>query len=355
MNTKVIKIKPGKINKENIMEAAGIITGGGLVVFPTETVYGLGANALDKNAVRKIFDAKGRPSDNPLIIHISSPEHLTGLTPRVCEKCGKLMETFWPGPLTIILKKSKIIPYSVTAGLDTVAVRMPSHPVALALIRHSGVPIAAPSANISGRPSTTSSRHVIEDLFGKVDMIIDGGDSHVGLESTVLDLTSSLPAILRPGKITKEQIEKIIGKTSSGMGIPENESCTPKSPGQKYAHYCPKAKMYIVSGNLKSVTGMIGTLASDYEDKGLKVGIMATEQTKAAYKKGCILSVGSRDKPETIASSLFRTLREFDERGIDIIIAESVQRSGVGVAIMNRMEKAAGYEIIKVEDGFSLK
>ncbi len=350
MKTEVIQIDPENIDIDKLNIAAELLRSGSVVAIPTETVYGLGANALDPEAVEKIYKAKGRPSDNPLIVHIAEKEKVFELTEKVTKKAEILMDKLWPGPLTLVLKKSTIIPEIITAGLDTVAVRMPGHPVARELIRLAGVPVAAPSANASGKPSTTTAQHVLDDMEGKIAMVVDAGVSQVGLESTVLDVSVDPPVLLRPGGITPSQIEKFIGpidmdKTILGKISSEN---IPKSPGMKYTHYSPKAHVVIVrSKNIEKQTDKISELAKKAGSEGKKVGICATHQTKDLYSGFEILSMGDRDNPETIAASLFALLREFDDRGVDIIFAEAVDEHEVGLAIMNRMVKAAGYDIVE--------
>lgn len=346
IETKIIKLDELNPKREEIRKGAEIIRKGGTVAFPTETVYGLGANALDEKAIDKIFLAKGRPQDNPLILHVSKIDEVYPLIKDIPYGAIPLMKKFWPGPLTIIFKKSEKVLDKVTGGLDTVAIRMPKHKVASMLIEESGVPIAAPSANISGRPSPTNAQHVIEDLNGKVDMIIDGGSTLVGVESTVLDMSSEVPTILRPGGITYEDLLTIFPEVQYDMSIiKEDENIVPKSPGQKYKHYAPKAKMIVFVGDLNKVALNINNLASKYIFEGKKVGIMATEETLNKYKKGHIIDVGSRENPETIAQNLFKVLRDFDELGVDIILAEGVSTEGIGTAIMNRMKKACGGDI----------
>jgi len=352
METQVIKIDPDNIDRGKLGFAANALKEGRIVAFPTETVYGLGADALDSAAVAKIFIAKGRPNDNPLIVHIADKEKVYELTEHIPEKAIPLMDKLWPGPLTLVFRKSSIIPDSITAGLDTVAVRMPEHAVARELIRLSEVPVAAPSANVSGRPSTTTAQHVLDDLNGKIDIVIDAGSSRVGLESTVLDVTVDPPMLLRPGGITPKQIEEIIGhididKTILGKVNVDN---VPKSPGMKYKHYAPKAHVIIVKGsNNGNQIVKICDLAAAMANEGKRVGICGTDQSIDKYKGYEAVSMGDRNHPETIAARLFSLLREFDEKEVDVILAESVDESGVGLAIMNRMIKAAGYDIIKAD------
>lgn len=351
MVTKIIEIDPENIDKEKLRVASEVLKAGGIVAIPTETVYGLGANALDPSAVQKIFKAKGRPSDNPLIVHIADKEKVYELTAEVPEKARILMDKLWPGPLTLVLKKSPVIPGLITAGLDTVAVRMPEHPVARELIRLAGIPVAAPSANVSGRPSTTTAQHVLDDLEGKIELVVDAGSSRVGLESTVLDVTVEPPVLLRPGGVTPREIENIIGpidmdKTILGKINSEN---VPKSPGMKYRHYSPKAHVVIVkSGSTGRQAEKILELARESRRAGKKAGICATDQTISKYEDFDAVSMGDRNHPETIAAKLFALLREFDGKKVDIIFTESVPEKDVGLAIMNRMVKAAGYDIVEV-------
>lgn len=349
VETKISKVNPLNPERDILMEAAKLIREGHLVAFPTETVYGLGANGLDEAAAAKIFDAKGRPQDNPLILHVSSIEEVEPLVESISHESEKLMDRFWPGPLTILFKRSSLIPDIITAGLDTVAIRMPSHPIAKELIRLSGVPIAAPSANTSGRPSPTLASHVIEDLYGKIHMIIDGGSTGVGLESTVLDLTGEVPIILRPGGVTLEDLQEIIPNVEEDLSIiADSEDIVPRSPGQKYRHYAPKADMIVFSGQLPNMVRAINAKAAEYIKDGKKVGIMATDETKDEYKAGIIISMGSRKRKETIAQNLFNTIRLLDGEGVDIILSEGVELSHIGTAIMNRLKKASGGKIIKV-------
>ena len=349
METKIVKVNKENIERDLILKAANIIEEGKLVAFPTETVYGLGANGLDEEAARKIFLAKGRPQDNPLILHVYSIDQVKGLVEYIPNIAVKCMEKFWPGPLTILFKKSQLVPSVITAGLDTVAIRMPRHPIALKLIELSGVPIAAPSANLSGKPSPTLASHVIEDLMGKIDMIIDGGSTGVGLESTVLDLSGDIPMILRPGGVTLEDLKEVIPNITQDITIiKEDENIIPKSPGQKYRHYAPRAEMFLFSGCVDNIVEEINEYANKYKDEGKKVGIMATEETKNFYKSGIVKVVGSRENKETIAHNLFNTIRLFDEENVDIILAEGIDLSNIGTAIMNRMMKAAGGKVRKV-------
>jgi L-threonylcarbamoyladenylate synthase len=350
LKTEIIKIDSSNIEMDKIAYAADVIRSGGLVAFPTETVYGLGANALDQEAVKKIFKAKGRPADNPLIVHISDKSEVNRLVTGMPPDAPRLMETFWPGPLTLVMKKSEIVPHIITAGLDSVAVRMPSHPVAMALIAESGTPVAAPSANTSGKPSPTMPEHVIEDMSGKVEIIIEAGSTNVGLESTVLDLTVVPPVILRPGGITPAQLLEVLKEVDVDPGLFSNniKGIPPKSPGVKYRHYSPKADVMVVEGELDMVVEKINRLIKEHSQNNLKIGVLATEETKNRYFGVEVISAGSRNRPETIASNLFRALREFDNRQVDLILAEAVESSGIGFAIMNRLDKASGNKVIRL-------
>lgn len=348
MNTEVIRISDIENEHEAIKYAAEIIKTGGLVAFPTETVYGLGGNGLSSLASSKIYEAKGRPSDNPLILHIASIEQLYPLVEKVPEIAERLMDAFWPGPMTLIMKKSKVVPKETTGGLDTVAIRMPAHPVALALIEAAGLPIAAPSANASGRPSPTCASHVCEDLSGKIDMIIDGGDVGIGLESTIIDVTGEIPTILRPGFITQEILEKMLGEVkvdkASVSKMDEGES--PKAPGMKYRHYAPKAALTVVRGDTSSVVRKINELVKKAQAEGRKAGIICTRETMKLYTNGEIKCIGARDAEVEIALNLYRILREFDSTDVDVIYSESFEGGSLGQAIMNRLLKAAGHNVV---------
>ena len=344
METKLIKIQDSEwIKDEELAEAARIIREGGLVAFPTETVYGLGANALNEDAARKIYAAKGRPSDNPLIAHISCMEELEPLVKEIAE-------AYWPGPLTMVFPKSEIVPYGTTGGLDTVAVRMPSDPIAGRLIALSGVPIAAPSANTSGRPSPTTAQHVWQDMNGKIEMILDGGPVGIGVESTIVDVSGPVPVLLRPGAVTMEMLEAVAGQVEIDPAIqgPPREDLRPKAPGMKYRHYAPHGDLILVEGDLEAVVERINSLSREREEEGCRVGVICTEETRERYHYGEIRSVGQRAKEETIAHNLFAVLREFDDLGVDYIYSESFSRDHLGQAIMNRLTKAAGYHVIHV-------
>lgn len=341
--TLVKKVDKKDIDSKVLKISTDILKSGGLVAFPTETVYGLGANALDEEAVKKIFKAKGRPSDNPLIVHIYDSQQIKDLTTEISGTANILIDKFWPGPLTLLFKKSEIIPKIVSAGLDTVAIRMPDDEIALAILKDSNLPLAAPSANTSGRPSPTNASHVLEDLDGKIDLIIDGGKTGVGVESTVLDLTTDTPTILRPGGVTIEELESVIGEVVYDKAI-ENEdlNLVPKSPGQKYRHYSPKANMEVFTGETNLVVKEIIKKVNDYTKEGLNVGVIATDETIDNYNSKNVISMGSRKDLKTIGANLFNVLREFDKLDVDLILSEGVKECGFGKAIMNRMKKAAG-------------
>ncbi|ABY46269.1 MULTISPECIES: L-threonylcarbamoyladenylate synthase [Bacillus cereus group] len=324
-----------------LKEAARLLRENEAVAFPTETVYGLGANAMDDEAIAKIFEAKGRPSDNPLIVHIGTKSQLDGIVREIPPVAEKLMEHFWPGPLTIILPRKKGISERVTAGLNTVGVRMPDHPVALALIEEANVPVAAPSANRSGRPSPTLASHVYEDLNGKIAGIVDGGATGVGVESTVIDCTSEVPTILRPGGITKEQLEAVIGNVSLDPAL-KDEKEKPKSPGMKYTHYAPKAPLSIVEGSRE----FIQRIVDEKKKEGFKVGVLTTEEYQRVYSADVVLSCGVRSDLASVATKLYDVLRTFDASEVDVIFSESFPNEGIGNAIMNRLTKAAGHQII---------
>lgn len=351
MKTKIIKITDKNDgNEAELLEAAGVLRSGGLVAFPTETVYGLGANALDEEAAKKIYEAKGRPSDNPLIAHISGMDELPALVKEIPEPARVLAEKFWPGPLTMIFPKSGKVPLGTTGGLDTVAVRMPSDPVANRLIKLAGIPVAAPSANTSGRPSPTRAEHVIQDMDGKIDMIIDGGEVGIGVESTIVDVSGAVPTLLRPGAVTMEMLEETLGRVEIDPAIlgPVSKDVKPKAPGMKYRHYAPKADMVLVEGAADDVVNYINQEAQKAMDAGKKVGIICTDESRFMYPKGILEVIGSRDHEETVAHNLFSVLRDFDERQVDCIFSESFSKDRLGQAIMNRLCKAAGYHIIKV-------
>ncbi len=330
---------------DDILRAGQVLKNGGLVAFPTETVYGLGANALDADAAKKIYAAKGRPSDNPLIIHLADASDAAKYA-YTTKEFDALAERFMPGPLTVILPKRDNIPREVTGGLDSVAVRIPVHPTSNALIRAAGVPIAAPSANLSGRPSPTRTEHVIADMDGRIDMIIDGGEVGIGLESTIIDLTGEEPVILRPGYITRQMLEDVLGSVDIDRTILDiNCKLPPRAPGMRYKHYAPKGDLTILEGNQKQVVEAINRHCKEADAKGVKVGVIATDETRESYKADSVKSVGPRDDEEAVGRSLFRILREFDDEGMEVIYSESFGDSGFGQAIMNRLLKAAGHKV----------
>lgn len=347
MDTKILKIDKYNPDHDLIEYAADILKKGGTVAFPTETVYGLGADALNEKAVGKIFKAKGRPADNPLIVHISDISEVDNLVKNIPDTAYALMEEFWPGPLTVIMEKAPQVPDIVTAGLGTVAIRLPSNKIALELIRISDVPVAAPSANTSSKPSPTKASHVIDDLFGRVDVIIDGGNTEVGIESTVIDMTSEIPVILRPGGVTYEQLVTVIENVHINKTSHVKDNDKPLCPGMKYRHYSPKADLIIVEGLKKDVIDKINNMTGSDKLNGLKVGVLATKDTAHLYDADYVLSVGDDKNPETIAANLFGRLREFDDKGVDIIYAHAISEKGVGMAVKNRLEKAAS-KILKV-------
>ncbi len=356
METKRVVIKDVKHPRDGeLLEAAQILRDGGLVAFPTETVYGLGANALNEEAAKKIYAAKGRPSDNPLIAHISGEKELAPLVAEIPETAKKLMKAYWPGPLTIIFRKSDKVPYGTTGGLDTVAVRMPSDPIANRMIALAGVPVAAPSANTSGRPSPTTADHVWEDLNGKIEMILDGGPVGIGLESTIVDVTGEVPMLLRPGAITLEMLRELLGQVDVDPAVtgPMSPGMHPKAPGMKYRHYAPKADMTLVEGGTEAMAAEICRLAQESISQGKKTGVICTEETRHLYPESLLgqaqfRSMGVRAKEETIAHNLYAVLREFDDIGVDCIFCEAFPETELGQAIMNRLIKAAGHKIVKV-------
>lgn len=366
MNT-IIETVTGDLKRDAaVYEKAGeVLRSGGLVAFPTETVYGLGGNGFDAGASQKIYAAKGRPSDNPLILHIADREMLDDITDEVSDKAEKLIEKFWPGPLTMIFNKKDNVPYETTGGLDTVAVRMPSLPAARYMIRAAKTAIAAPSANVSGRPSPTLAKHVSEDLDGRIEMIIDGGSVGIGLESTIIDMTCEPPVILRPGYITKEMFEEVIGRVEVDPAITSKPAANlrPKAPGMKYRHYAPRAELTLVEGDTAKVVEKISGLARERLKDGKKVGIIVTEETESDYRRllsdcgvqgaedKCVLfMLGSRSDEESIARNLYAVLRDCDEEGVDYIFSETFSSNNLGEAIMNRLRKAAGYNIMSASE-----
>ncbi|WP_050616604.1 L-threonylcarbamoyladenylate synthase [Bacillus testis] len=342
MKTIVWKIDPAIEHAPQIKAAAELLKGNETVAFPTETVYGLGANATNDQAVQKIFAAKGRPSDNPLIVHIAKVQQLEDLVEEVPEHARKLMEAFWPGPLTIILKKKGRLSDSATAGLDSVGIRMPDHPIALALIAAADLPIAAPSANLSGKPSPTTAGHVANDLTGRISGIVDGGETGVGLESTVVDCTRAVPVILRPGGVTREELMAVVGEVREDVAL-HNPEEAPKAPGMKYTHYAPDAPFILMDGSVRFIQAAIDQSKSE----GKKTGVLTTEENKDAYTADTVISCGSRKDLATVAAGIYDALRTFDESGTDVIYGEVFPYEGIGDAIMNRLMKAAGHHLMK--------
>lgn len=351
MKTEYVDLREDSAIKEGVKKAAVILKNGGLVAFPTETVYGLGTNGLDENAVPKIYEAKGRPSDNPLILHISEFEEIKDIVKEIPKSALILAEEFWPGPLTMVFKKSEIVPYRTTGGLESVAIRMPSNKIARELIKAAGLPIAAPSANSSGRPSPTKASHVLFDLEGKIDMVIDGGAVDIGLESTIVDVTGEIPVILRPGFITEEMLTEAIGRVDTDdvvKSLTPDKHLKPKAPGMKYRHYAPQGKMTIYKGNPDRVVEIINEELSKSENK--KTGVLATDETKSYYRADIVISLGSREDGESIAHNLFDALRRFDDEGVELIFSEGFDENRLGFAIMNRLHKSAGYNIIMIQE-----
>jgi len=346
MNTRVWKVDKYVDSLENnpqVVDAAHFLRENEVVAFPTETVYGLGGNAENDEAVAKIFAAKGRPGDNPLIIHIAEKQQLQGIVAEVPEKAETLIDAFWPGPLTLILKrKDGVLSEKATAGLDSVGVRMPSHPVALAVLKQCGLPIAAPSANSSGKPSPTTAQHVLDDLQGKIAGVVDGGPTGVGVESTVVDCTEEIPVILRPGGVTKEQLEAVVGEVHVDAALTDEKE-KPKAPGMKYRHYAPNAPLYLVSGTREFLQGLV----DEKQREGLRVGVLTTEEYAGWFRADHVMACGRRAELETVATALYDTLRRFNQVGVDVIFSEMFPNSGVGYAIMNRLQKAAGHKVIE--------
>lgn len=345
IETRYYQVDPLAPAPEVIASCGHILRAGGMVGFPTETVYGLGANALDGAACYRIFTAKGRPQDNPLIVHVSSPEDVELLTTSIPPKAEKCLAAFWPGPLTLVLPKSGKIPNEVTAGLDTVAIRMPDHPVALSLIRAAGVPVAAPSANRSGRPSPTLGEHVMEDLAGRIEAVLDGGPCRVGIESTVLDLTADRPVILRPGGVTREELQAVLGEVVTDPAL-KNTSLPPRSPGVKYVHYAPRGKVVLVEGPDEKVRARIKAELSLGRSQGLRVGILCSAESAAIFaaeQPDYLNVLGPKHQPWRAAATLYHALRECDKRDIELILAETFAQTGMGAAVMNRLDKASGH------------
>ncbi|TCS78724.1 L-threonylcarbamoyladenylate synthase [Pectinatus cerevisiiphilus] len=345
METEIIKVTPE--DNEAIEKAAGLIKSGEVVAFPTETVYGLGANGLDTQASAKIYRAKGRPSDNPLILHIDSVEMLSMVTKKMPPMAVKILSAFCPGPVTMIVPKKETIPDTITGGLSTVGVRMPANPIARKLINLSGVPIAAPSANISGRPSPTTAASVYRDMKGRIPLILDGGAAGFGVESTIIDCTEEVPVILRPGAVTKEMLEEIFAEVRIDPALTKKDEI-PKAPGMKYRHYAPKAPLVLFEGKKEAMLGALAKALKKYQGEGQKVGIIASSEVIKALAYDAVYDYGSNKNLYAIASNLYNALLYFDDKDIDIILAEGTTQKGIGLAIMNRLKKASGQNIIKI-------
>jgi L-threonylcarbamoyladenylate synthase len=348
--TVLLKVDPQAPDIEKVRVAARFIRSGGLVAFPTETVYGLGTDALNATAVLALFEAKKRPLDNPPIVHVCDVKDVYRVAQDVPITAEELMRLFWPGPLTLILKRSRIVPDVAVAGLDTIAVRMPRHSVALALIRESKCPISAPSANLAGKPSPTTAKHVLDDLDGRIDAVLDGGPTVVGVESTVLDVTVDPPQVLRPGGTPFEVLKEVLGGVELSPAVTAERPVpvgTIRSPGLKHKHYAPDADVVVVEGELSAIVGKVNELAMFYMRRGSRVGVLCTDETAGFYRADVVKSLGSRSDMGSVARSLFARLREFDLEGVDVIVAEGVPLEGLGLAVMNRLRRASGYKIVK--------
>jgi L-threonylcarbamoyladenylate synthase len=348
--TRILKVDPEHPDSAALEQAAEYIRAGKLVAFPTETVYGLGANALDPSAVSAIFRAKGRPPTDPLIVHIADFSQLREITREVPPAAESLAHHFWPGPLTFVLFKSALIPPQVTAGSEKVAVRWPSHPVAQALIRLSGVPIAAPSANLFGHISPTTAEHVYADLHGRVHLILDGGPTFIGLESTVLDLTTAPPRLLRPGGIPLEALRPFLGDVTLGLSY-QSENAVAESPGQMLRHYAPqRATLLLFEGEGAPLLLTMQKVAQEYQQQGQRVGILSVDEEQQAFSlpDAEVISLGSRHDLEAIARNLFAALRKLEEKGVEVILARTFPREHLGLAIWDRLYRAAQGRIIRV-------
>lgn len=344
MHTRVLVVDAQHPEQQIIAEAARVIGKGGLVAFPTETVYGLGAGAFTGAAVRSVFAAKGRPADNPLIVHLADADSVAHVSPAPPPTLPALARRFWPGPLTLVIPASSRLPDAVTASRDTVAVRIPAHPVALALIRAAG-PLAAPSANRSGRPSPTQAQHVLHDLGGRIDVVLDGGPTGLGVESTVLDLTTNPPTVLRPGGVPVEQLRAVLGSVvvQSPTGGPRER----KGPGSKYGHYAPRTPCLLLEGPEHTMPGFVAATIDDHRRRGRKVGVMVTRQTAAHVEADALCIAGDRDDAKEVARNLYRCLRQLDAQRLDIILLEGIAPAGVGAAVVHRMRQAANYRVLR--------
>lgn len=338
-----MKTKIYEINQENLIEVSEIIKNGGLVAIPTETVYGLACNGLNANAIKKVFEAKNRPMDNPLILHISDISQIYNLVSYISEENIKILKSLWPGPLTVVLKKAEIIPDEVTAGLDSVAIRMPDSDITRELISLVGSPLAAPSANLSTKPSPTNAKNVFEDMDGRIDAILDGGSSQIGIESTVLDLTSEIPKILRPGYYTKEMLEEYFEEVEIDLAL-KNSKATPKSPGQKYKHYAPNAEVLVLIGSNEDFIDETKRLLEENK----KVGLMIFDEDSSDFNANQIINMGSQKDLSTMAKILFESFRKMDDNSIELIIVHGVEEEGFGLSIMNRLKKAASNNIRRI-------
>lgn len=367
-HTRLLRVDATRPGGAAIAEAAAVLRAGGLVAFPTETVYGLGANALCPVAIAGVFAAKGRPADNPLIVHTADAEGAEELAARWPEAAGRAAAAFWPGPLTVVVPARPGLPPSVTAGLPTVALRVPDHPVAHTLLAAAGVPVAAPSANRSGRPSPTRAEHVWDDLRDRIDLIVDGGPVGIGVESTVLDVSVDPPILLRPGGVSLEQLRAVLGEVEvdpGAMALPGSGEVEPgaavRSPGMKYRHYAPRCPAILVEGEPEARARRLASVAADYAVQGLCVGIIATEegaaafgpeQEKAADRGNVVVRVtGPRARSDLYAARMFGVLRELERLGCDVILMEGIDTSGIGLAVMNRLRRAAGFRVVQAGEG----
>ena len=349
MKTRHIRIEEQNTDQELIRQAGDILRSGGLVAFPTETVYGLGGDALNPASSARIYQAKGRPSDNPLIVHIADMEALDAIVREIPAEARALAEAFWPGPLTMILPKADIVPRETTGGLETVAVRMPAHRTARELIRAAGGYVAAPSANRSGRPSPTLAKYVAQDLDGRIEMIIDGGGVEIGLESTIVDLTADKPTILRPGYITRQMLERVLSYVEEDSTLMRCDTGqAPKAPGMKYRHYAPAGELTIVDGDREHTVRYINEELARAGQRHKRTAVIAADETVDLYRADIRKSVGSRGHEETVARELYRVLRELDDEEAEVIFAEAFDGDGIGRAVMNRLLKASGYHTVQV-------
>lgn len=352
METEILSIaadeQPESV-RQKLSHAGNIIKNGGLVAFPTETVYGLGGDALNPESARKIYAAKGRPSDNPLIVHIADMEALDAIVKKIPETARQLARVFWPGPLTMIMEKTDLVPAQTTGGLDTVAVRMPKHQAALDFIRASGGYVAAPSANLSGKPSPTTAKYVLQDMAGRIELILDADGAEIGLESTIVDLTGEVPVILRPGYITQEMLSRIVGETEMDVALLDGDSLqAPRAPGMKYRHYAPKGELALVEGKPEAVVQYINEQARRHRGENKRTGVIGTAERIACYHADSVKNAGSRSEPLAAARQLYTFLREFDDEEVAYIYSEAFEGTGIGQALMNRLLKAAGHKVIQV-------